>query len=1217
MGDEKDIVFGISMDSSKAEESIKSFSGTLSDLEKLSNSGIKTSLTGVDSLITKLGNSFDQQASRIRKAADAFDSILTGTKKAESGIISLSEKKIIVPEIVLPKFSDVLKASFADTSSVAKSTAKDIQDAFNRIKIPRPSVSDIKGAIGGYDPLAESRKTLSSNLQKSQFSPAATQAAKDAAEAKRLGSQLQSFEAYKAARAPKSAQASNLPRVIDLGAVTPKGTTANPFQSSTTKPYVAPERVDLGRYVPTTEITRLRGKGRGTSTSAKWAGDWRSAGDIVGLSQEDMSSGPRRLQRDFLRSLTDEQRREYRTQMERLKAGTIAERVRSSRIPLAERQTSFALRGTPLTPMEEFRAQSREADNAEKERKRSEREAAKRKAEQERANRKRESEFSRRLRAGGSEDWADTFNRFFTGGGGEGGPSGRARNLLSTLGGGGGARGGGGIGPMIGGALSTASGAFGYISAGLTALTGAFKVVYSVASTVASTVFTAFKAAFTGIAAIGGIALAGLGATFLGVKKVIDITFEAFNKGKYYANLSDQTGVAIKTIIGLEKAFQAAGMAASDVAPVMASMSRALYVSKVYTGTLSSQSRAGSGVHSLTGGVRGAMMAPTMFKNLGLDPKELDKMGEPKALVAIGRAINNIKDPIDRTAASMAIFRGHGKEMLALFANKGAMSLLEEQLTRTQTLLSSNSFLFREAAERAEKIKMPSLKEGALQVGVGIASQVAGEFLLITEKMKRIDFAWIGEAIGGEIAIGMEAFRTGKTLEYLKDSIITFKSWATEKITSLFNGTMFSPDTKDFASSLAKMASDFGSDLLAALDELSSNVFGMGLSPIINGVVTTGSLLANVFVQVGTMVVSATAQLAQWAEKAYSVVNGFNKSSAKGGAVEGAVAGAAFGTMLGGPAGTIVGGLVGGAYGYVAGGLRNSSGVNTTTSITDNQLDSLNSKMAGLREMTDKLSKSFSDASENFFNTTRSKTGTTTSADEGSAKARRSQLELDKDRANYAALKKSNDELMRTGSFMTEATGVVVGGALRDIGGGGGLYAPMGAESKDSEQIRANTKRMAELLAEINQKWRPNEQGPTLTGMPVGWANINPVKQDELMQLKSIPLSGNKTAEETYNQKAEALKGAYDRAKKINWTTPNAGTPLMDQTDVLMSKFGLNPSTPLVSTSQPSQSVSVGNEESKAQVGLLSSIKNILVDILNASKNSSGSGFTKPIQVGI
>ena len=811
---------------------------------------------------------------------------------------------------------------------------------------------------------------------------------------------------------------------------------------------------------------------------------------------------------------------------------TVPQRVTASKIPFQQRQESFLTRGTGYTPAEELRLYEKDRKDVTKEKERIDKaEAAKQ------AKKKKEQE---KYEEGGGF-MGKYFGAFF---GGSAVPS------FTGL---------GGVARALNQPFLASFGTVGLLAQGLVGVVGSvFSTIGSIASTVANVILGVFKAAFIGISAVGAIALAGLGAGFLATKKLVESTFAAFDKGKSLSNLSDQTGVAVGKLLQLEKAFKAAGIRAEAIGPTLNTMARTLYaVSRRDPESTTPQAGAG--------GARGLAPAAAI-KGLGLNARELAKMPEEQAFLKIGSAIDKLGSPMQRAAASMAIFRGHGSELLALFANSGAMELVTQKLSNTNQILADRAGTFRVAAERLEKVRMPTMKEGLGQIGVGIADTVVGEFLKITAASKRIDFSSIGQAIGQEFGLAMEAFNQGKMLQYLKDSLTQFSEFAREKLSALF-----SQDTS-FASGLIAAAIDFGQELLVQLDNSFASTNG-GLVSALASIVDGLSNIATIMIGVAETILSATAGLGKWAEKAALLVGGVDKKKVEtkdvvGGAVIGGVALAGLATLLsGGVALPLLGLALGAAGGAGLGAMAGATGeVDTTNKVfTDENIEKSRSALAALAEslksgnaaVNSNIQCVLAEAKERADATAASKKKNAEDAAD-----RRQVLAIDKAKVDYAQAKKQEEEFNKKTKERTariQATGEgrsVVADSMREIGGGGRAFIGIGADSQkeDGARVAENTQKTAEYLRELLAKLGGTQQGPTQTGKTLDWANMNPIEQRKLERDTERDKLNAETDKK--NTARLDLDNAFKEAKKIDWTVDGAGGDL-NGTEVGPTKSGI------------------------------------------------------------
>ena len=168
----------------------------------------------------------------------------------------------------------------------------------------------------------------------------------------------------------------------------------------------------------------------------------------------------------------------YLDQLDRLKKGTVWERTQAGRIPMRERQAAYIRTGSALTPMEEALADSRD---------RREEERAKRQQERDlRAQERQRRAEEREARRGGAFTVAGKVVSELTS---------DTKSVISFFG-------------------------------------GVFDTIGSLASKTSGIISTAFKTAFLGLTAAGAAAVAGLTASFLGVKKLVDVTVSGANRGK-------------------------------------------------------------------------------------------------------------------------------------------------------------------------------------------------------------------------------------------------------------------------------------------------------------------------------------------------------------------------------------------------------------------------------------------------------------------------------------------------------------------------------------------------------------------------------------------------------------------------------------------------------------------------------------------------------------
>lgn len=144
----------------------------------------------------------------------------------------------------------------------------------------------------------------------------------------------------------------------------------------------------------------------------------------------------------------------------------------------------------------------------------------------------------------------------------------------------------------------------------------------------------------------------------------------------------------------------------------------------------------------------GASHAAKALDKLGLSARDLARDTPDVALQRIGERINALQDPSQRAAEAIAIFGKSGTQMLALFADQGALGTAASAIGRQAVLLKQNSAAFHEVSV--------SLSRSGLKLQgffVGVASKVIPLILAATKRFDAlgIDLAGVGEKLGDGI----------------------------------------------------------------------------------------------------------------------------------------------------------------------------------------------------------------------------------------------------------------------------------------------------------------------------------------------------------------------------------------------------------------------------------------------------------------------------------
>lgn len=291
-------------------------------------------------------------------------------------------------------------------------------------------------------------------------------------------------------------------------------------------------------------------------------------------------------------------------------------------------------------------------------------------------------------------------------------------------------------------------------------------------------------------AAAGAIAAAGAG---LGVGLVT-----AVNNGRELTQISARTGAAVGDVMVLRRAFEDAGLTADKVGFAVNRLQKAL------------------------AGVNGdGKPTGQVFQQLGISLELLRHSSPQEQLELIGKAINRIHDPAERTARVMAIFGKQGGELLALFNNSGALSGAANTLGRQAEIMQRNAETFRE-------VSVILSHAGTKLSGffAGMAEKIAPVILPMLQQLDNLDFGKWGEQIGQAIAIMVQAFASGRVSELLG---LALKIGAADGINYLFAG--FRATASAFATALGESIQGF----VEAFGLVRTAAFWSGLGSVLAG----------------------------------------------------------------------------------------------------------------------------------------------------------------------------------------------------------------------------------------------------------------------------------------------------------------------------------------------------------------------------------------------
>ncbi|MCC6356904.1 MAG: hypothetical protein IT577_23710 [Verrucomicrobiae bacterium] len=248
---------------------------------------------------------------------------------------------------------------------------------------------------------------------------------------------------------------------------------------------------------------------------------------------------------------------------------------------------------------------------------------------------------------------------------------------------------------------------------------------------------SAFKSSWTGMVgafATGQAVFAGVRSAFQGVAAGFAGVRNAFDLGGKLSDMSARTGIAVRDLAVLRKAFADAGIGAESVGPIVNIMQKSI-----------------AGL-----GESGESTAET-FGALGLSMADLRKMSAADQIQTIGLAIAAIGDPAQRSAVAMKIFGRSGGEMLALFSDPNALKAAAATLGNQANILGRQAATF----DRISDL-MGGFKEKMQGLFVGIGDRMAGPLLKTLEVLNKIDLSGIGQQIGDVVGRLMKAFQDGR-----------------------------------------------------------------------------------------------------------------------------------------------------------------------------------------------------------------------------------------------------------------------------------------------------------------------------------------------------------------------------------------------------------------------------------------------------------------------
>lgn len=237
-------------------------------------------------------------------------------------------------------------------------------------------------------------------------------------------------------------------------------------------------------------------------------------------------------------------------------------------------------------------------------------------------------------------------------------------------------------------------------------------------------------------------------------------TKKAYDLGSELQDMSDKTGIAADQIMILQQAAKDNGI--EDITGAIGKMQKNL-------------------VEAAKNGIGPAAQA---LQLLGLKADDLLQSDPVKQFEAIGKAIEEIKNPALKSAEAMALFGKQGRELLPLFADARAIETASKSIGRQAQLFRQHSQEFDKVSDRLGRVYLK------LQgFGVGVASSILPAMDKLTAKWDAMDFAEQGEKFGKVINPLLDRLANvdfGKVADGFVDKMQTALSYA-DKIGQIFS----------------------------------------------------------------------------------------------------------------------------------------------------------------------------------------------------------------------------------------------------------------------------------------------------------------------------------------------------------------------------------------------------------------------------------------------
>ena len=197
-----------------------------------------------------------------------------------------------------------------------------------------------------------------------------------------------------------------------------------------------------------------------------------------------------------------------------------------------------------------------------------------------------------------------------------------------------------------------------------------------------------------------------------------------FDMADNFGDLSAKVGISVASLIDLNDVMEDNGASVEMLGAAMTKMQSAFQNEK--------------GVSAL--------------QQMGLNVQDLVRMQPEQAFKAIGSAIGNIENPVQRAAMAMAIFGKMGRSLIPTFRDPAFKGIAANTSAQAKAI-AANAEMLGQASDAFNHM---------LRVGrgffVGVAVKIAPMFLKVADAFSKIDLVEKGKAVGNYIATAATLF---------------------------------------------------------------------------------------------------------------------------------------------------------------------------------------------------------------------------------------------------------------------------------------------------------------------------------------------------------------------------------------------------------------------------------------------------------------------------